>query len=64
MDITPMLCGSRSRTRVYRPCSTRVMRYLPSPYDIGEIVGMNPDNEEEAGGAPQRSRRAFLRLGV
>ena len=47
MDITPMLCGSAFKNKGVQTMLDAVMRYLPSPYDIGEIVGMNPDDEEE-----------------
>ena len=47
MDITPMLCGSAFKNKGVQTMLDAVMRYLPSPYDIGEIVGMNPDDEEK-----------------
>ena len=47
MDITPMMCGSAFKNKGVQTMLDGVMRYLPSPYDIGEIVGMNPDDEEQ-----------------
>ena len=35
------------RTRSVQTMLDAVMRYLPSPYDVGSIIGTDPDDEEE-----------------
>ena len=41
-----------------------VMRYLPSPYDIGDIVGHEPDDEEEQVVRHSDPDEPFCRFGV
>ncbi len=47
MNIVPVLCGSAFRNMGVQPLLDAVTAYLPSPLDIEQMVGMNPDNEEE-----------------
>ena len=45
MEITPLLCGSAFKNKGVQTMLDAVMRYLPSPYDVGSIVGTDPDDE-------------------
>ncbi len=45
--IVPVLCGSAFRNLGVQPLLDAVVAYLPSPLDIDQMVGINPDNEEE-----------------
>ncbi len=47
MNIVPVLCGSAFRNMGVQPLLDAVTAYLPSPLDIAQMEGMNPDNEEE-----------------
>jgi elongation factor G len=47
MSITPIMCGSAFKNKGVQTMLDAVMRYLPSPLDIGAVEGTNPDNEEE-----------------
>jgi elongation factor G len=45
MTITPMLCGSAFKNKGVQTMLDAVMEYLPSPYDVGDATGMDPDDE-------------------
>ncbi|WP_439328858.1 elongation factor G [Desulfovibrio cuneatus] len=45
--IVPVLCGSAFRNLGVQPLLDAVVAYLPSPLDIEQMVGINPDKEEE-----------------
>ena len=47
MQITPLLCGSAFKNKGVQTMLDAVMMYLPSPYDIGAVVGTAVDDEEE-----------------
>ena len=47
MQITPIMCGSAFKNKGVQTMLDAVMQFLPSPYDVGSITGMNPDSEEE-----------------
>jgi len=49
MKITPMMCGSSFKNKGVQTMLDAVMSYLPSPLDVPNVVGTNPEtgNEEE-----------------
>ena len=46
-NIVPVFCGSAFRNMGVQPLLDAVVAFLPSPVDIDQMKGMNPDNEEE-----------------
>lgn len=46
-NIVPVVCGSAFRNMGVQPLLDAVVEYLPSPLDIEQMVGHNPDNPEE-----------------
>ena len=47
MECTPMICGSSYKNKGVQPLLDYVCAFLPSPLDTENIVGTNPDTEEE-----------------
>ena len=47
MKIVPMLCGSSFKNKGVQTMLDYVMELLPSPLDKDDIVGINPDTEQE-----------------
>ena len=49
MKITPIMCGSSFKNKGVQTMLDAVMSYLPSPLDVPNVVGTNPEtgNEEE-----------------
>ena len=47
LSIIPMLCGSSYKNKGVQKMLDCVIRYLPSPMDIEETKGLNPDTGEE-----------------
>jgi elongation factor G len=47
MKIVPMLCGSSFKNKGVQTMLDYVMELLPSPLDRDNIVGINPDNDQE-----------------
>ncbi|MDQ3098667.1 MAG: elongation factor G [bacterium] len=45
--IVPVLAGSSLRNKGVQPLLDAVIDYLPSPVDLGQVVGMDPETEEE-----------------
>ena len=48
MDFVPMMCGSAFKNKGVQTMLDYVMELLPSPLDRDNIVGTNPDTEEDA----------------
>ncbi len=47
LSIVPMMCGSSFKNKGVQTALDAVCRYLPSPVDIEDTVGMNPETGEE-----------------
>ena len=47
MELCPMLCGSSYKNKGVQPLLDYTCAFLPSPLDTPNIVGTNPDNDEE-----------------
>ncbi len=47
MTIVPMICGSAFKNKGVQTLLDCVVRYLPSPIDVGAIKGIDPDTGEE-----------------
>ncbi len=45
--LIPTFCGSSLRNKGVQPLLDAVIDYLPSPIDLGEIKGINPNTEKE-----------------
>jgi len=43
----PMMCGSAFKNKGVQAVLDAVCAYLPSPLDVGNTVGVNPDNDQE-----------------
>ena len=55
MDLTPMLLGSSYKNKGVQPLLDYVCAFLPSPLDTENIVGVNPNTEEEADRKPSET---------
>ena len=47
MNICPVLCGSAFRNKGVQPLLDAVVDFLPSPLDIDQMVGKDPDSDAE-----------------
>ena len=47
MECTPMICGSSYKNKGVQPLLDYVCAFLPSPLDVENIIGTNPNTEEE-----------------
>ncbi len=47
MAVVPTCCGSSFKNKGIQYLLDSVVRYLPSPLDIGDVKGINPDTEKE-----------------
>ncbi len=52
MTIVPMICGSAFKNKGVQALLDCVVRYLPSPIDVGAIKGIDPDTGEEVSRRP------------
>lgn len=46
--ITPVFCGAAYKNKGIQLLLDAVVDYMPSPIDVGAIVGMDPDDEEKS----------------
>ncbi|OGH10954.1 MAG: translation elongation factor G [Candidatus Levybacteria bacterium RIFCSPLOWO2_01_FULL_36_13] len=51
--LVPIFAGSSLRNKGVQPLLDAVVDYLPSPLDVGEIIGINPKTGEEVKRTPQ-----------
>ena len=47
MECTPMICGSSYKNKGVQPLLDYTCAFLPSPLDTENIIGTNPDTDEE-----------------
>ncbi len=52
MTIQPVMCGSAFKNKGVQTLLDAVMRYMPSPMDIGAVEGIDPVTEEPAFRSP------------
>jgi len=52
LSIVPMMCGSSFKNKGVQTALDAVCRYLPSPVDVGAIVGLDPDSGLEISRKP------------
>jgi elongation factor G len=52
MKFVPVLCGSAFKNKGVQPMLDAVVDYLPSPMDVGNVKGFNPDTKEHDERAP------------
>jgi len=45
-DVVPVACGSAFKNKAVQPLLDAVVRYLPSPLDIWDIKGVDPETEQ------------------
>ena len=52
LSIVPMMCGSSFKNKGVQTALDAVCRYMPSPADLEDVVGIDPDTEKEITRAP------------
>ena len=57
MEITPMLCGSSFKNKGVQTLLDYVCAFLPSPLDTPNVVGVNPDTEDEEDRKPDEDEK-------
>ncbi|MBO4800712.1 MAG: elongation factor G [Bacteroidaceae bacterium] len=57
MEITPMLCGSSFKNKGVQTLLDYVCAFLPSPLDTPNVVGTNPDTDEEEDRKPDEDEK-------
>src|ERR1039458_4888637 len=45
-ELVPVICGAAFKNKGVQPLLDAVVDYLPSPLDVPEIVGTNPDSKQ------------------
>ncbi len=61
-SIVPVLCGTAFRNIGVQPLLDAVVNYLPSPLDIEQMVGHNPDKPEEESVCPSSDKEPLAGL--
>jgi len=56
MKITPILCGSAFKNKGVQQLLDYVCAFLPSPMDVEEIKGINPETEQEVSLQPNEKQ--------
>ena len=57
MEITPMLCGSSFKNKGVQTLLDYVCAFLPSPLDTPNVVGTNPDSDDEEDRKPDEDEK-------
>ena len=60
--VVPVLCGSAYKNKGVQPLLDAVIYYLPSPTDVGDIPGTNPDTGRRRRPAARRRDAPFSGL--
>ena len=55
LKITPIHCGAAFKNKGVQQLLDAVVRYLPSPYDVPPVQGINPNSQEEIVRKPEDS---------
>ena len=63
LSIVPMMCGSSFKNKGVQTALDAVCRYLPSPIDIPDTIGTNPDTGEEET-RKARSKSTICSIGI
>ena len=53
MEIVPVLCGSAFKNKGIQRMLDAICDLLPSPVDVGAVIGIDPKNEQEISREPQ-----------
>ena len=61
-DIQPVLCGSAFKNKGVQQLLDAVVHYLPSPLDIGDVRGVDVDDEDQAMTRPASDDAPFSAL--
>lgn len=62
MEITPVLCGAAYKNKGIQKLIDAVTQYMPSPVDVPEIKGFDPDNKEVEVARHNRDNEPFAGL--
>ncbi|HEX8834406.1 MAG TPA: elongation factor G, partial [Abditibacteriaceae bacterium] len=54
-DMVPVICGSSYKNKGVQPMLDSIVEFLPSPLDVPDVVGINPDTDESVTRHPSAS---------